>query len=667
MTDHIRFRAILTGLFFGLLLCVFTPYNDAFLRNTPIGNGNLPLAPFFVTSWLFVIVALAGKISKKPPLLNGMELLTAWVLMILFTSVGWNGLAETFFVNVTAPQHFAKDAFRWTEVLRPLLPDAWYPDNAKAVRTLYNGLLGAKDMDVAQVLAHVSWGVWLQPLLVWSAFILCSFFVMVCLMRLFGKQWVMNERVMFPLFRVPQFMGEALDQERFGAFWADRFLLAGLILAGSLHLLNGLHFYMPAVPELPTIILAGKYFPKFGLFSGFHKLKLYVVPAFIGFAFLTTRQISFSFWFFFILAGLSHGLLYVLGLQLPEAALGVTFGADLYRPEGAQAIGAYGIFFIFLLWLARHHLKETILCLYKPMCRDRKIVEEAKPGTPEEWLPPSWPMWGLIFGVLFLATWSWWFGLPLLAALLLPCAFLVVALVSARVVCQGGLPYFTLTASPMDGMVGFFGTNMFGQAGIAMAAVMQKVLFLDMRSAVLPTLFHGSKACERNRTRGIVLFGVGAALILAVATAFVTMLYLGHKYGLRDLNLEWATRTVLANYENAQRLVDVPVGPNKWTIIYSGVGALVMGILIFCYYRLPWWPLHPLGYLVAYSTGMKMLWFSFFIGWLCNHLCLHYGGTALFNRLRFLFVGLILGDFLMGGFYALLSLWTKTVYNVFPI
>ena len=60
--------------------------------------------------------------------------------------------------------------------------------------------------------------------------------------------------------------------------------------------LAGLHFYFPAVPQIPTLILAGPYFPKHGLFSGFHKLKIYIYPAFIGFAFLTSRQISFSFW-----------------------------------------------------------------------------------------------------------------------------------------------------------------------------------------------------------------------------------------------------------------------------------------------------------------------------------------------------------------------------------
>jgi hypothetical protein len=124
---------------------------------------------------------------------------------------------------------------------------------------------------------------------------------------------------------------------------------------------------------------------------------------------------------------------------------------------------------------------------------------------------------------------------------------------------------------------------------------------------------------------------------------------------------------VLANLENAQRLVDQPAGPNRWLLIYAGFGALIMFALIYCYYKLPWWPLHPLGYLAAYSAGMKILWYPFFLGWLCNHLVLHYGGTSLYNKVRYLFIGLILGDFLMGGAYAIIGLFSSQAYSVFPL
>ncbi|CCH49236.1 DUF6785 family protein [Pseudodesulfovibrio piezophilus] len=668
MNGRIRIRALVTGLLLGLFLCIFTPYNNTVLHNTPLGGGHFPLAPFFIIAWLFVLDALAARLSRRRPFYSGVELLVIWLMTVLFTSIGYAGLSECFFINITAPEHFAQDAYRWTEVLTPLLPKSWFPDSTQAVHVFYEGIRNGRTMGVLEVLSSIPWHVWLPVLAVWALFILGAFFVMICLMVLFGRQWVVNERVLFPLVRVPMLMGEALDQRQFLDWWSNRYLLIGLTFAGALHLLNGLHFYFPSIPQMPTLVLAGTYFPKFGLFSGFHKLKMFFVPAFIGFAFLTTRQISFSMWVFYILGGLLFGVLYIFGWQLPEAALGTTLGPDLARPEGAQTIGAYIIFFIFLLWLARHHLKETVICFLRPVCHSSELEGKGKFDTiPKEWGPPIWPLWGLIGGLVGLSAWCWFFGLPLLAALFLPLMFLIFTLVTSRIVCQGGLPYFTLTAAPSDALMGFFGTGFFGTVGIAATAVMQKVLFLDMREALAPTLFHGSKIRQEARQRHLVLIAIGIALVLALTTAFVTMLFLGYKYGLRELGLDWATQTVLANYQNAQRLVDQPVGPNGWTLTYAGAGAVVMGLLIFCYYKIPWWPLHPLGYLVAYSGGMKILWFPFFLGWLCNHLVLHYGGTALFNRVRFLFVGLILGDFLMGGVFTIVGLFNNQSYSVFPL
>jgi hypothetical protein len=63
---------------------------------------------------------------------------------------------------------------------------------------------------------------------------------------------------------------------------------------------------------------------------------------------LTTRQISFSCWFFFLLGGLAYGAMSTSGLAVPDAALGVVFGPTMARPDEAQSIGAYGIFFLFL-------------------------------------------------------------------------------------------------------------------------------------------------------------------------------------------------------------------------------------------------------------------------------------------------------------------------------
>jgi len=115
-----------------------------------------------------------------------------------------------------------------------------------------------------------------------------------------------------------------------------------------------------------SVTIDGVTFPKVGLLSGFHKLKIYIYPVFIGFAFLTARQISLSFWFFFLMGGLLHGLLSVIGYTIPAASLGITFGPTLARPAETQMIGAYGIFFLFLLWLSRSHLCDILKQAVKP-------------------------------------------------------------------------------------------------------------------------------------------------------------------------------------------------------------------------------------------------------------------------------------------------------------
>jgi hypothetical protein len=91
-----------------------------------------------------------------------------------------------------------------------------------------------------------------------------------------------------------------------------------------------------------------------------------------------------------------------------------------------------------------------------------------------------------------------------------------------------------------------------------------------------------------------------------------------------------------------------------------------MLVLVACYHRLFWWPIHPIGYLTAYSSAMRILWFSFFIGWIFNVMCMRYGGVILFKKLRFFFIGMIIGDFFMGGFWAIVGLFSDASYLVLP-
>jgi len=424
-----------------------------------------------------------------------------------------------------------------------------------------------------------------------------------------------------------------------------------------LHTLNGLSLYIPTVPQVPTVLLAGPYFAKTGLFSGFAKLKLYLIPAYIGFAFLTSRQISLSFWMFFIMGGLLTGLLSVVGLQVPQSALGVTFGPTLTLPEETQMIGAYGVFFLFIVWLARHHLLDVVRDAFR---RGEGLPRES------EWFSARASFWGLAAGGAGLTAWCVWFGMPLAQTVLLLAIFFVVLVVATRVICQGGLAYFTLTAAPLDGFLAAFGSGFMGGAGLLMAAVIQKVQFLDLRESLMPSLVHASKVGENITRKRLYFLGICAVVGLGIVASFTAMLILCHKVGVRDMQLEWETSSVLRVYEDVQKLIEAPVGRNNWVMLFASVGAAVMFGLVLCFQRFYWWPLHPVGYLTMYSSSMRILWFSFFLGWLCNQVTLRYGGVELFNKVRMLFIGLILGDFLMGGVFAVVGLWMGQSYQVLP-
>jgi hypothetical protein len=655
--NRIRLRAILLGSGLALAICLITPFNNAYRQGTPLGGGHFPLAPFYFFMWLAIFTVVIRWLFKGRNLITGKELLVTWALMVLLSGIAWTGLARTFFINITAPYHFATVENRWDEVLHPLLPESWYPQSQEAIAQFYNGLDGGRQMDWLEVFSNIPWDAWLVPLAGWAGFVLLCYIVIACVVSLLSKQGLYNERMNFPLLRVPLLMQEAIDNDELGRFFANRFLLAGLLIPVCLHLLNGLSFYNPSIPSIPTLILAGKYFPKHGLFSGFYKLKIYIFPAFIGFAFLTSKQISFSFWLFYIAGALLIGLLYFLGLNIPAAALGITFGPTIARPEEMQMVGAYLVFFVFLAWLARFHFLDI---LQKGFGFKKGLNEE------QEWLSTRLAFWGAVGGGLAIVLWCHYFGLPFLFSFLVVGAFFLFTLVATRVICQGGIAYFTLTAAPLDGVLAFFGTKFFSGVGLVVAGVVQKLLFVDLRESLMASLLHTRKVTDKTTNNRQIFTVIMLTLVAGIVISFLAMLVLSYKFGVRELGLDWATRTTVAVYDDIYSLVESPAEPSQWVTIFTLAGAFVMLVLVICYHRFYWWPIHPIGYLTAYSSALRILWFSFFIGWLFNALCIRYGGVVLFKKLRNFFIGLIIGDFLMAGSWAIYGLFSYSSYLVLP-
>ena len=98
-----------------------------------------------------------------------------------------------------------------------------------------------------------------------------------------------------------------------------------------------------------------------------------------------------------------------------------------------------------------------------------------------------------------------------------------------------------------------------------------------------------------------------------------------------------------------------------------GVGFLFTGFLWWLRTRFPMFPFHPTGYAVASSMWtFGWLWFSVLISWAIKNLVLRFGGIRLYHKVLPLFLGLILGQFIVGGTWVLIRLiWRISVYSFY--
>ncbi|NIO32978.1 MAG: hypothetical protein GTN75_14450, partial [Gemmatimonadetes bacterium] len=87
-----------------------------------------------------------------------------------------------------------------------------------------------------------------------------------------------------------------------------------------------------------------------------------------------------------------------------------------------------------------------------------------------------------------------------------------------------------------------------------------------------------------------------------------------------------------------------PVQPSRLQYFSMLAGALTVAALSWLRLNYVWWPIHPLGFVMATSWASLCLWFSLFLGWLFKLITIRYTGLRGYVRFRPLFMGVILGD-----------------------
>ena len=146
------------------------------------------------------------------------------------------------------------------------------------------------------------------------------------------------------------------------------------------------------------------------------------------------------------------------------------------------------------------------------------------------------------------------------------------------------------------------------------------------------------------------------SVALAVVVSYAAVLTFMYRHG--GINLEnWFTQGY-PGWVTSGRISDMVNNPRK----ASGIDVLSMiigggGMIFLLWMRrlFLWWPFHPLGYIMGISWPVLQLWFSIFVAWLVKVFVLKIGGIKIYKMLVPGFLGLILGEFVTIGVWALID------------
>jgi hypothetical protein len=415
---------------------------------------------------------------------------------------------------------------------------------------------------------------------------------------------------------------------RRGVMWAG--FVVPVVLGG----IQGIHNYFPFMPtiELSTSL---------ELFRSSVSVPLVFSCTTLGFFFLINRDVAFSLWVFSLISILQKGLYSILGIGWTEERSLSVWSSGNLPSLVHQSMGAFIALVLGGLWVGREHFAQVF----------RKAFGRApEVDDSDEIISYRTAVFGLIGGVAVVVLWMRLSGVPLIAIGLLLFLVFVAFVALARVVVEGGVAVLFLPLEIPDATVSALGSSTLGAPGMVGMVFARIWASNPWTGFIMPYCAQGLKLSEHIKGRRRWLFwAMLLGTMAGVAGSIWTMLKMAYTHGainLSQVHFIWLAQYV---YEYAAGLISDPTGPGWWGWFHTGVGALVMGLLMAAHHYWAWWPLHPLGYPI--SSAFSWMMGSAFLAWLIKGIVLSYGGVPVYRAVRPFFLGLILGQFVLYGFF----------------
>ncbi len=483
-----------------------------------------------------------------------------------------------------------------------------------------------------------AWRAILPPALTWTAFMLCLVAAHHGLSELVARPWIERERLTFPLTALPLAMTR-LDQP---AFWRDRPMWAGFLLAAAIESHNSIAWLVPALPTLPVKVIQ---WPRAaGLpFSGLGSIWTALYPFMIGIAFLLPLDVSLSLWLFFVLTRVQDMAAVLLGYR-------DSGGWSLTQPpyHGAQNSGAVLMLALLLLWRVRGDLWRGVT----GRDRNHRLALLA--------------LLGGAVGVCWLAANA---GIPVTITAIWLVLYLLVALTLGRLVAETGIPTAMWPFPPQEILYAFTGSTVLNRRQLVAFTWLRN---FDERYADTPIMHQLSgfrlwSDLHRGWRPMHVALAVGA--VVGIVGGTWALLHLYFTYGLATATTrQWPAKDVaIMPWRFLQGLLDRPGTADPTKLRGMAAGAVVMAGLVYLRARFVGWPVHPIGYAVAANWAMNEQWFPFLVGWLVKWSVLRVGGIRLYRQSLPCALGLVLGDLVVPVLWAIVGVLTgQQMYLAFP-
>jgi hypothetical protein len=628
-------RAIAIGLFAVAFMAVAIPYGDMILKGSQMGIWNTNPGSIFLFFVIAAVLNVALGLLHRSLALDKSELAVVYIMLLIANTLPARGFSGYILPIATGALYYATPENNWQELLHAHLPGWALIKDKEAILHYYEGAPEAS----------IPWDVWLVPLFFWLLFGLALYLVMVSTAVILRKQWVERERLIFPMMQLPLHMIQDDPQRSLiKPFFKQNVMWIGFALPCVITNFNALNHYFPGLPAFST------HFGSFPIF-GFGHAPLSISFTLLGFSYFVGKNVAAGLCFFYIFNVIAQSILSTFALKIEVEAVGA-FGHYVNPIIMHQAMGAMIALVLIGLWKARSHLGDV--------CR-KTLTGDPTIDDSNEIMSYRQAILLAIGGLLVMAVWLWQAGVPPLVIPVLFFGCFVVFLTITRVVVEGGVAVMFPSMVGPDFAASVLGTSVLGARGGAGLATTY-AWATDPLVLLMAACSNGLKLTDQVGVHLRRLFwAILATIALTIAISLWMRLEGGYSYGAINLNSFYAIPAAQYPYKFMEQVITSPVGPNVQGWIHIGIGALAMLALEMMYFKLTWWPFHPLG--LPISAAFGSMWFNIFVAWIIQIVVSKYGGAALYRKLKPFFLGLILGHLVTAGIWQIIDFFTGTQGN----